>query len=677
LFTRIAVPAVAAFCLWPAGVALAVPTNNTPPQLVGTAQGQATDSTVVGAQVHCTDGDWTNGDTFRYEFKRDGTPIGGFGVSSTYTVDQADLGSALSCTVRATDTGDATNATADSSNQATVLPGGSVSVTRSVGLISGHVSDTGGTARTVTVSLRRSELGGATVDVATLTTSTAPNGNWSGTLANVGPTTGPPRVPFVDNDRIVVTYSGAAPLPANETYTPFFSDLDHARIAPGGSTADYPSPGDCATVDFLVDASPPTATTNVSGSCTATLGGVSDENVVAIRVLQPFDDGSKLTLTEPVGPVGNGFAGTPNGPASCSGELVSGQVGCGPLQEGNYTLARQPGGATATFAVGPDDSNGGFATIPGGLEAGDVVTLTHQGGARALTTLHLSTLRLDVNDSGVAGGSCEPRLWLGFLDGVCPANGSIPVNSIPGPLEYDDLSGGTTGLAIPVVTFLVPTDGDSVLGSFQAYVDTVGAVTTRTLTLHHRNANGTNGALAAGPITVDPVNGGAVTGLAPGRYNATWVLTDTQGDGTTHDTNTTISELTVQPGGGAGPAGTPGAGGAGGPAGGQGPAGPAGPTGATGPKGARGRPGRDGRVTCKVKKAKKGLKVTCTVKFAKKAKGKVHALLTRGTRVYATGRTVHGALQLTAKRRLPAGIYTLTVVGKHHSTRLSVQVVVR
>jgi hypothetical protein len=83
-------------------------------------------------------------------------------------------------------------------------------------------------------------------------------------------------------------------------------------------------------------------------------------------------------------------------------------------------------------------------------------------------------------------------------------------------------------------------------------------------------------------------------------------------------------------------------------------------------------------VTCKVKKTKKGPRVKCTVKLAKKAgAGKLHALLTRGTRVYATGSTVRGVLRLTARRRLKAGTYTLTLVGKHRSTRLSVTVVIR
>jgi hypothetical protein len=35
---------------------------------------------------------------------------------------------------------------------------------------------------------------------------------------------------------------------------------------------------------------------------------------------------------------------------------------------------------------------------------------------------------------------------------------------------------------------------------------------------------------------------------------------------------------------------------------------------------------------------------------------------------------VRGVLTLTAKRRLRPGVYTLTLVGKHHSTRLSVTV---
>src|SRR4051794_18873015 len=183
----LAVAVFVAMLVTPAGVALAVPTNDTPPELHGTSQDTAISSTSVGSKVDCTDGDWTNGDGgFEYEFLRDGTPIGaGFGVSPDYTVQQADFGTTLSCAVRATDSGDATTATAASSNQATVVPGGTVSVTRFSPVVSGHISDTG-LGVSVDVSLVRRELDGTPVTVATGTANTDAGGDWSGTLANVG-----------------------------------------------------------------------------------------------------------------------------------------------------------------------------------------------------------------------------------------------------------------------------------------------------------------------------------------------------------------------------------------------------------------------------------------------------------------------------------------------------------
>jgi hypothetical protein len=675
---RAAVTATAAILLCPAGVALAVPTNNELPELHGTAEGLVVTSTAVGAGLLCTSGDWSNDNgIFEYEFSRDGTPIAPFSSDPHYTVAQADFGQQLSCTVRTTDSADAMTAAAASSNKPMVLPGGSVSASRFLGTVSGHVSDVGAGVG-VTVSLRRTELGGASVDVASLSTTTNAQGDWNGTLANVGPATGPARVPFSDVDQIAVHYSGAT-TPVDTVYAPFFEALGSARTAASGSSADYNNVGNCTRVNFVVNGGAPVSTTNVSGNCTATFGTpVTDEDAVSVRVLQPYDDGSHLSLTAPVGELGKGF-GTASGLAICDGDLVAGYVGCAPLLSGTYTLTRTrnataPVTATLTSTGTADNTP---VSIPGGLQADDVVTLTKQGGTRALSTLHLRRLRLDVTDFGVVSGSCEPRLWLGLLDGVCPQDGTVPFDSLAAPFEFDDLSGGMTTLTIPDFVFTVPTDGDSVLGSFQAYADTNRPVTTMTLTVHHRNANGTNGALAAGPIAIDAANGGAVSGLAPGRYNATWKLTDSQGDGTTHDSHSVFTEFAVQPGGGQGPAGGTGSPGGQGPAGGtgspggQGPAGEPGPTGATGPQG---RPGRDARVTCKVKKAKKGPRVTCTVRLKEAAAGKLHALLTRGTRVYATGRTVRGVLTLTAKRRLRPGVYTLTLVGKHHSTRLSVTV---
>jgi hypothetical protein len=666
--------AVAAVLLGPAGTALAVPTNNELPTLSGSHQLSTIDTTSVGETVLCLTGDWSDADDFEYQFRRDGTPITpGFGPGTGYTVVQGDLGSVLSCAVRATDNNDAMTATAESANQATVLPSGSVSLTRFSSSVSGHITDVGAGVN-VTVSLRRPELDGPDVTVATFTAMTDTNGDWNGALVNVGPATGPARVPFTDSDRVAVHYSGGSPLPVDALIAPNFDELQQARVAASGGTADVPILTLCADTTFTVDGGPPVATSTTGGVCEATFGTpVTDEDAVAVRVRRLYDDGSKVTLTAPVGPRGAGFGGTSSGVPTCTGDLVTGEVECGTLPPGNYTLTRSRGPATVPLTVGPDDDNA-TGTIPGGLQAGDAVSLKKQGVTRALTTLHLSTFRVDLSDFGFGGGDCQPRLWL--VIGVCPASGTIPFGTSFGQAELDDLSGGATTITVPQFSFVLPTDGDSVLGSFQAYADTFGPpVTTLTLTLFHRNANGSNGAQAAGPVAIDPASGGAVSGLAPGRYNAVWRLTDTQGDGTTHDSGTVHSELLVQPGGGQGAAGGQGPAGGTGGAGGLGPQGPAGPTGARGP---RGRPGRDARVTCKVKKTNKGPRVSCTVKFAKKAgAGKVHALLTRGTRVYASGRTVRGVLRLAAKRRLRPGVYTLTVVGKHRSTRLSVRVVVR
>src|SRR4051812_44492287 len=106
-----AVAVFVAMLVTPAGVALAAPTNDTRPELRGPSQDSTISSTSVGSVVACSNGDWSSADSFEYEFLRDGTPIGGgFGPTATYTVQQADFGSAMSCSVRATDSGDAVTA---------------------------------------------------------------------------------------------------------------------------------------------------------------------------------------------------------------------------------------------------------------------------------------------------------------------------------------------------------------------------------------------------------------------------------------------------------------------------------------------------------------------------------------------------------------------------------------
>src|SRR5436190_365755 len=115
---------VGASVLVPA-VAMAVPVNQTPPQVLDQNSDPAT-SAAVGQTLQCAPGDWDSANSFQYEFKRDGTPIGSFGANDTYQAAQADIGHAVTCTVRATDVPDG-NSTADedSSNSVNVYPSAS------------------------------------------------------------------------------------------------------------------------------------------------------------------------------------------------------------------------------------------------------------------------------------------------------------------------------------------------------------------------------------------------------------------------------------------------------------------------------------------------------------------------------------------------------------------------
>lgn len=682
LFLRAALAALVAMAVVP-GVAMAVPVNDTPPQVLDSNSDPASSAT-VGQTLTCGSGDWTSANHFEYEFKRDGTPIGGFGTDFTYQVASADIGHAVSCTVRAFDDPDNTTADQDSSNSANVFPAATLDVTRFSPAVSGNIGEsTAGVS--VTVSVQRSDTSGNPYDVARVTATTAPDGSWNGALVNVNPVGGPQRAPFIDADRITVTYAqgaaaGGTTLPFDEHYSPFFSDLDGARIAQNGATASYNPEGACSTAQFTVNGGAPVTESGSSGNCSAALGTtVTDEHTVLVREARAQADGSTLTLTSPVGLVGNGFAPhTDRGVPVCSADLVTGDIFCQRLRAGLFALTRTRGAQSVNFTLTTSDDGFGEATMPGGLEGGDVVTLTTQGGSRALTTLHLATLRFDERDGTISGGTCSASQWIGFalsVEAACPQGGVVP-SGINTTGQIDDLSGGGTGVSIPQFENVIPTDDDSVGPSFQAYVDPFGPAppTTITITLFHRNPNGSNGAQAAGPVAIDPSAGGAVTGLAAGRYNAVWGMTDTQGDGATHDTDQLTTQLTVQ----AGSKGDPGTAGSNGSNGSTGSQGPAGPSGPAGPAGPQGPPGRDAKVTCVVKpaKGKRKAKITCTVKF-RKSGGKVRARLVRGKHVYASGVSVRGVLRLTPRRALKRGLYKLVLIDRHGVRTVAAQVVIR
>jgi hypothetical protein len=683
--------ALVAFTIGPVSVADAAPVNQTAPAVVDESNQQISE-TRPGQDVGCDPGVWDqNNYTFEYQFKRDATVVQAFSVDSTYTVQQGDLRGQITCVVRATDPGDMSTANEPSSNAALVRPIPAVTLTRFSQAVAGNIGDSV-SGVTVTVRLRRFDLAtGNSADVATLTTTTNASGAWSGNLANVNPASGPPRAPFTVADEVTVEYAGSPGdvLPPDATYQPSFEAEDSAQIASDGSSAEFGGTFACADTTFVVNGTPH-ATAPAGSTCEAAFApALTDEDTVLLRATFDEQNFSRLTLVTPTGLVGTGsLASTDSGVPRCSGDLVDGTVLCDRLKPGSFTLTRTRGSVTAAFTLATEDEGFGTAPIPGGLQAGDTVTLKKQGGSRALTTLHLTPLRFDLDTTfGVSllGGECLPRTWNGVPDspnGACAADGLLPTGPAGlDPSQLDDQSGGATSVDVPFFWFFAPTDGDSVNQQFHAYVDVVGPTpTTITLTLFNRDATGGNGTQAAGPLAVDPINGVAVPSLAPGRYNALWRLTDTQGDGTTHDTNIVNSQIVVQPGGGQGAAGaqgSQGAQGSGGPIGATGMTGAQGPPGATGP---RGRPGRDAKVTCKVtrKGKKKTPRVKCTVKFAKKSGvGKARARLSRSGRVYATGTYARGGLHLKVRRAIKAGVYSLVLAGRHQSTVISVRVAVR
>ena len=85
-----------------AAVPLVAPTNTTAPSITGTA--------AVGVTLACDPGVWTGGPTFKYSWSRDGAAISG-ALTAGYTVQGADEGDTLTCTITASNSAGATSVT--------------------------------------------------------------------------------------------------------------------------------------------------------------------------------------------------------------------------------------------------------------------------------------------------------------------------------------------------------------------------------------------------------------------------------------------------------------------------------------------------------------------------------------------------------------------------------------
>jgi hypothetical protein len=235
----------------------------------------------------------------------------------------------------------------------------------------------------------------------------------------------------------------------------------------------------------------------------------------------------------------------PSGFPLCSAHLEAQSVSCDGLVPGaHYTIAGHRARADFTGSIG----------VAARVKGGDALALKNSAH-RTLTTLHVAHLRVAVTGEQdvLSGGICQPGDYYGpglrhpptgpavDHDGatgtgvICPPSGHAKGLPAFGIEQTDDSSGGTTQTVIPDFESLTPDNGGTVYGAFTAAAQTakfgsnfsvVGAPATVSLTItrvgaHHRAFFAHNVATASGV---------AVHRLARGIYNATWVLTDANGD---------------------------------------------------------------------------------------------------------------------------------------------------
>jgi hypothetical protein len=281
---------------------------------------------------------------------------------------------------------------------------------------------------------------------------------------------------------------------------------------------------------------------------------MSSEDNRAVSSLNPGGALVKLTihLGEPdsVSALGNDqllFA--PTGFPSCTANLGAQNVTCTGLVPGaHYTLRRGHISRRARANL-----NGEIHSSLA-VRGGEKVSLINSAG-RKLTTLHVAHLRVRLtgDETVVTGGICQAGDYYGAPvsspplgsqvgapgatgnGAVCPGSGHARGLSATNIEQSDDLSGGLTRTVVPQLQSFSPNDGATLYGSFLATAQPVlpgfsdsayGARATVSLSVRragfkHRLVFVRNAAVGGGV---------RVRGLAPGAYDATWVLTDANGD---------------------------------------------------------------------------------------------------------------------------------------------------
>ncbi|MDA0172705.1 hypothetical protein OJ998_26620 [Solirubrobacter taibaiensis] len=556
-----------------------------------------------------------------FRWQRDGQPVA---LGATYTPVPNDAGRVITCTVAEGATPDDQSALGDPTDM----------VALRLQLFSGRITGDVGAGRgggkvTVTLYRHNGEYQMERVDIDPVT------GAWTVALR-------PPLI-LLEGDRVRIAYDGLL-MPEIRTFSLGADGLETDAALPLGNVI---------RANGYHVFCPLQCTARISrGGGTRTLEltkGITD----VMGRLEPADDvefASAIPYHASWGPL-DGFV-TVVRPApladqvttpTCDGDLATHEVYCYDLADGVYTL-KVAGESVLLRAV---DGELYWEARP--FDTGDVIELWAE--ERRLTRLTLGRLTFHDDGEGTATGVCDLVIELPLAS----CHNGYEIDSPPGdpvapPVVRDWLSGGFTLLTVARVVATSPLPGESIYGpAHRLFAETEGVPATVKVKL----VNPLTGEVLTG--TADDLEGGLITGLTPGRWDAWWTATTARGDTTVTTTRFYVQEVPATPIA----APRPGADGQNGAAGPAGPAGTPGPAGPAGPVGPRGPAAELGTIKCTLK----GKKVTC--KLTGKAKA-ASATLTRGGRTVAKAqRTAVGRIELRAPRRLHAGQYVLTLrVGK-------------
>lgn len=672
-------------------VVVAVGVSLTPPLALAVAPVNIngvgmTGSARVGSVLGCSPGQWDNTGTpytYSYKWNRDGSPIAGQ-TKSGYLVVAGDIGHPLSCTVTATN--QAAEQTSVTTYQTSPQPAPpTVEITTYGRTVSGDAGSNAGV--TAQVTLKR---GGRVVNSTPVSPPTGVDGTWSATFPAV-----PARAPVVTSDQIVVHYAGSGapsdfdnkavstnfPMPGWMSVPVVSSDGQKVTLSNSLARAKVTiqrAVGGTVSLELL-----PTFLTSAywSQTMSAQVPGAAIVPGDRVDVTQYMDVDApnglvRLGAASPVGLPGQ--VGAP----TCTADVSSGQVLCNPVADGlTYNLVRHRAGGpdvvrTASLEVGypsyayptSDLASKAFSASAtfADLKPDDAVDLTLAGPTpRVLTTLRVQAVHVDsVSNRTPFGagtpnstGTCAPDAWLTTSsEAACGADGTLPAGVQDYGYGYgigsiDDFSGGQTRAATSEIYETVPFQGESVASSFTAYavrgrqrLGFGGAVPVNYPVELKVFKSGT-AVQVAGPVSVPPGSGTPISGLAPGEYDAYWVMTDPNGD---H--RTVITSFFVQAAGAGGP---------------QGPPGPGGPAGPVGAQGASAKAAGVPKIKCTVVRARsKPIRVTCRVAKAGAARAVV-ATMTRGGRTVAVGGAVvrkqRAVVRLVLRRSARSGRYVVSV----------------